>query len=309
MISTLRTAYFGLISSLSPNALLPFNSRCSSTENTSNSNVVSQLSQELGERDKRPFNAIVHGLPESSSSLSSVRVADDVKSLSDLAQNLSFSFPSELKLFKLGSNKAIKPRPLKIIFTSKELALRFVSDFNTEKHSISSVNLLSSISVVRDYTLLERKEILQVYSDLAERQKKGERNIAVRYRNDAPYVSQVRPSTKADDLPSTVVGYALKKLTRCDSPFIDFNSHHISLYSNPTCILCTQAIYTLNSYFNVIDKFKIPVQNINFISSTINVSHNLNIYWQNVRGLRSKLDLIRANFSLLCNFNLVILTN
>ncbi|VVC40634.1 Hypothetical protein CINCED_3A025929 [Cinara cedri] len=177
--------------------------------NASNSHVVTRSNystltnpSRIGNLDKRSYNAVVRGHPESSSTLSSVRLAGDKKSLSDLTRNLSLSLPSELKLFRLGSKNAIKPRLLKVIFTSTELALRFVSDFNTEKRSKSTLDQASSISIARDRTLLGRKESHRIYSNLDERRKKGEHNIAVRYRNGAPYLSQIRLASKADDLHS-----------------------------------------------------------------------------------------------------------
>ncbi|KAL4084656.1 hypothetical protein QTP88_027583 [Uroleucon formosanum] len=150
--------------------VLESNLNCSTTNH--NFDVVLQLIQELVECVS---DAVVHGLPVSSSTLLTIRVTDYMKSLSDMAQHLSLSLPSELKLS---------------------------SDFNYEKYFKSPVDQVSSIFLMRHHTLLERKKKRHAYADLDERRKKGECNIVVRYRNGALYVSQYQLTTKANDLHS-----------------------------------------------------------------------------------------------------------
>lgn len=72
--------------------LLESNLNCSTTNH--NFDVVLQLVQQLVECVS---DAVVHGLPVSSSTLLTVRVTDDVKSLSDMAQHLSLSLPSVIR--------------------------------------------------------------------------------------------------------------------------------------------------------------------------------------------------------------------
>lgn len=81
-----------------------------------------QLLQELSEREKCSFNVIVHGLLESSATSPVDRMADDLKLLSDSANLLAISLPTNIKLIRLGRANDKNPRPLKDIFTLKEQA-------------------------------------------------------------------------------------------------------------------------------------------------------------------------------------------
>jgi len=130
-----------------------------------------QLLHELTERDKCSYSLIVHGLPESTASLANTRIADDFKSLSDTAQLLTLSLPPDVKLFRLGGGGSNKVRPLKVIFPSKELASTFINEFNVGKRNARAHSI--SIAVVRDRTLLERKHIRRVYTELEERKQNG----------------------------------------------------------------------------------------------------------------------------------------
>lgn len=80
-------------------------------------------------------------------------------------------------------------RPLKVIFPSKELASAFINEFNVGKRNASAHSI--SIAVVCDRTLLERKHIRRVYTELDERKKNGESNIMVKYRNGIPSIAPV----------------------------------------------------------------------------------------------------------------------
>jgi len=155
----------------------------------SDCDTLPQLLHELTERDKCLYSLIVHGLPESTASLANTRIADDLKSLSDAAQLLTLSLPPDVKLFRLGGGGSNKVRPLKVIFPSKELASTFVNEFNVGKRNARAHSI--SIAVVRDRTLLKRKHILRVYTELDERKKDGESNIMVKYRNGIPSIAPV----------------------------------------------------------------------------------------------------------------------
>lgn len=112
-----------------------------------------QLVQENSKREKCSYNIIVRGLPESSTSIPSTGKADDLKALFEIAQLLSLSWLFDSKLFRL-SGKGTNNRSLKVIFPSKELAIRFLSDFNTSKRNASGITIF--IFVARGRTLLER---------------------------------------------------------------------------------------------------------------------------------------------------------
>jgi hypothetical protein len=123
---------------------------------------------------------------ESTSTSPVSRIAEDIKLLSDTTQLLSITLPSNIKSLRLGRANNKNPRPLKVIFPSKEQALKCINDFNVGRRSQDVPNL--TISVARDRTLLERQEIRRIYSELDNRKKSGELNITIRYRNGIPTI-------------------------------------------------------------------------------------------------------------------------
>lgn len=168
-----------------------------------------ELLNEISEREKCLYNIVVHGLPDSLETSPSSRAADDIKKFNEAIHPISMSIPSESKLFRLGRPNKDKPRPLKIIFPSKEQAFSFIIEFNTSKRSVGSDNLLQSINISRDRTLLERQEIRRVYQELDSRKKKGEHNISIRYRNGAPHIMS---SDHPSDGPARSSSHASKNL-------------------------------------------------------------------------------------------------
>lgn len=154
----------------------------------STTDQLPQLLQELSEREKCSFNAIVHGLLESVAATPVDRTADDFKLLSNTSHLLAIPLSSDIKLIRLGRANGKNPRPLKIVFTSKEQALKFIHDFNVSKRSHDSASHPITISVARDRTPLERQEIRRVYAEFDVRKNSGEQNILVRYRNGTPSI-------------------------------------------------------------------------------------------------------------------------
>lgn len=143
-----------------------------STDGSSN---MPQLIQELANGEICARNIIVHGLQESSSNDPTVRIASDIKLLGDNIHPCNLTLPQDLKLFRLGRKISGKPRSLKVVLQSKEMALNLVSVFNSHKRTQSIP--ANSISISRDRTLLERQEIRRVYTELENRKKNGEHNI------------------------------------------------------------------------------------------------------------------------------------
>lgn len=169
------------------NEIATLNNRIQVLENsTDGSSNMPQLIQELANREMCARNIIVHGLQESSSNDPAVRIASDIKLLDDNIHPCNLTLPQDLKLFRLGRKISGKPRPLKVVLSSKEMALSLVSAFNSHKRT--QLVPANSISISRDRTLLERQEIRRVYTELENRKKSGEHNISIRYRNGIPLI-------------------------------------------------------------------------------------------------------------------------
>jgi regulator of replication initiation timing len=171
--------------------------RITTLESTTNNSLpshniyeVPQLLQELSEREKCMCNIIVHGLQESQELLSTSRASDDIKLINNYLHPFSMSLPPNPKSFRLGRALSGKPRPLKVVFPNKELALNFISDFNTNLRSSESGITQIPIKISRDRTFVERQEIRRVYVEFDKRRKQGEQNISIRYKNGTPRIIQ-----------------------------------------------------------------------------------------------------------------------
>jgi hypothetical protein len=107
------------------------------TTNVSSSNTDSLpiLITEMAEREKCSQNFIVHGLNESSSLIPAEKNAYSLDQLNKITQSFSISLPTNLKLIRLGHINDNRPRPLKVILTSKDITLRVIADFNFGKRS------------------------------------------------------------------------------------------------------------------------------------------------------------------------------
>lgn len=101
----------------------------------------------------------------------------------------NLTLPQDLKLFRVGRKISSKPRPLKVVLQSKEMALNLVSIFNSHKRTQSVP--ANSISISRDRTLLERQEIRRVYTELENRKKNGEHNISIKYSRGRQPVARI----------------------------------------------------------------------------------------------------------------------
>ncbi|KAF0701871.1 Reverse transcriptase domain-containing protein, partial [Aphis craccivora] len=136
------------------------------------------------------FNAIVHGLIESSATIPTDRLSDDLQHLSQSLLPLAMSLPADVKMIRLGRTIGKNPRPLKVIFSSKITSHQFIKDFVTDMRSRAATDPPLLVSVVRDRTLMERQQVRQVYADLVQRRKNGENNIVVRHFNGVPSIVQ-----------------------------------------------------------------------------------------------------------------------
>lgn len=164
--------------------------------NTTSTSLLPDMLLELSEREKCTFNFIVHNLPESSSATPSERIASDSKNLTDILSPLSISMPSDFKLIRLGRVQPNINRPLKVILKAKDQVINIISTFNTSKKTNPAI----LISISRDRTFMERKLVRQTYSELKERNEKGELGIIIKYFNGMPRIINSRPGINSSSV-------------------------------------------------------------------------------------------------------------
>jgi hypothetical protein len=156
--------------------LIDLSKRVKDLESTSSKDAYTDclpnLLQELSDRENLSRNVIVHGIPESSSSQLANRLSDDAKLLSETFQPFMTPLPTNLKSIRLGKPNNRGPRPLKVFLSSKDVALKLISDFNSFERSQSPNDVPNPISISRDRTKQERENIKRIYAELDCRKKK-----------------------------------------------------------------------------------------------------------------------------------------
>lgn len=161
----------------------------------SDADSVQVILQEISERERCSHNVIVRGIPESSSSSSSDRISSDSMRLSEILQPFLPACPSNIKSIRLGRPNDRGPRPLKVFLSSKEQAIKLISDFYTNKRNHPTNDPLNSISVTRDRTPRERASIRQIYNNFENRKQNGETNITIKYKDGFPTIVLASRST------------------------------------------------------------------------------------------------------------------
>lgn len=147
---------------------------------------------EINDRSKRAFNAILHNVPESSSSSAKARVECDTSHVVNILETF---MPNEsafnYKCTRIGKANKEKPRPLKVIFENTQLprllSAKFRQDDLSKRHPE-----LSAVSISFDRTEKERKHLQCLRAELQARTSKGEKDITIRYVNGIPVISKLK---------------------------------------------------------------------------------------------------------------------
>lgn len=156
-----------------------------------NDDLPSKFLREISERYSCDLNVIAYDVPESSSSSPSQRIIDDASELSNVLSSINTTLPVDVKVVRLGGHLSKKPRPLKLIFKSKDEAANLLLKF---RQSIrNGCNISNNIRLVRDKTSLERQLLRSSHAELERRKHSGELNLVVKYINGVPSVTKMQP--------------------------------------------------------------------------------------------------------------------
>uniref|UniRef100_A0A2S2Q2V6 LINE-1 type transposase domain-containing protein 1 n=1 Tax=Sipha flava TaxID=143950 RepID=A0A2S2Q2V6_9HEMI len=146
---------------------------------------VPRILQEISERERCSRNVIIRGLKESSSSIIEERISDDTSKIAEAIDPYISKVVGNLKSIRLSKPNDRGSRPLKVFFSSKEIAHKLVSDFNKNARGHPPDSRLRSVTMTRDHTPLERESIRLVYTELENRKKNGKTDLTINYR-DSP---------------------------------------------------------------------------------------------------------------------------
>jgi hypothetical protein len=149
-------------------------------------NVASLIYETIDELEERKLcekNVIVFNVPESDSAMSFNGMQEDTGAVADILKGIDESGNFNVtKMYRLGTKKPDKVRPIKVEFSNREQASQVV--FNSRKV------IDRGVKIKRDLTLRQRHEITQLWKEVESRRDNGEINLTVRWVNSKPKIVQ-----------------------------------------------------------------------------------------------------------------------
>lgn len=162
-------------------------------ESKSQSTSISDIVQELTARERCKSNLIVHGLPESTATVTSSMLADDKTAINTILTKMSIEPTIDYKLIRLGRQSPTSHRPIKLIFNGPDISAQVLSKFRLIK---SRPDFPPHFSIVRDKTALEREKLKACHQELDRRVQSGENDLTIAYRNGIPSVLKTHPKNQ-----------------------------------------------------------------------------------------------------------------
>ncbi|CAG9771642.1 unnamed protein product [Ceutorhynchus assimilis] len=145
---------------------------------------------EISERAKRSLNIIVFGVPEIKNLNKEERNIKEKEGAVSILNSLDESVPTEnIKLYRLGGYDLNKVRPIKVMFETKEDALKILK-------SKSKLDESKGIYIKGDLTLLQQKYLKEVVAELKARKESGESNLKIKYHNSIPKIIKIKQGPK-----------------------------------------------------------------------------------------------------------------
>ncbi|KAL4153538.1 hypothetical protein QTP88_001371 [Uroleucon formosanum] len=266
--------------------------------------LISQVLQEIYEHERCQSNLIFYGVPEATSPEATHLIEHDKHTIVKALEPLGNVVSVNLKLIRLGKSHSNFLRPVKVIFESKDIAMNLFAAYNIATRSRKPFP--EDFRISRDRTSMQRKLLRSCYDDLDRRVRSGETNLRIVFVNGLPMVGSTflkkrwRSSSSATQ----------SKLTSSNSsefPFISTNYPHTSISLDSTYYLCFKADSTINYYYKLNNKHKNTTVNTLNFNSQVNSHLSLNGFYQNCRGLRTKLSNLKCNVAG-ANFLFIVLT-
>lgn len=152
------------------------NQKARSVESTEN--VIS----EMAERENRKRNILVFGVKESTGTTQQDRIKTELETVKRMIRQVDNEVPlTDLRVFRLGAYNENRIRPIKVLFPTKDEALKVLRNKNKVPEG-------ALWYIKYDQTSMERAHLKQVLATLEERKIKGETNLKVKYMNGVPKI-------------------------------------------------------------------------------------------------------------------------
>lgn len=153
---------------------------------TTKPNDCESVIKEVNDRSQRALNAIIYGIPESTSNNVHSRIEHDKNSVNAILHSSNIDNVQVVKVTRLGKQLSEKPRPLRVTFANSMEVSGFFKRFNVD--SVKDIFADSAIGISRDRTVMERSHLKELRVTLDDRKKAGESDITIKYLNGVPRI-------------------------------------------------------------------------------------------------------------------------
>lgn len=151
---------------------------------------ISETIAEMEERKNRSKNILLFNIPESTATLQSDCINDDLSQVTNILKKVDNVDTTNLQMYRLGRKSTEKTRPIKIILSDVNQAKLVLM-----KKSIHSNN--NTIKIKHDLTVLQRQQISSLWKELENRQNNGEANLSIKYINSTPKIITSLPKNSS----------------------------------------------------------------------------------------------------------------
>lgn len=134
-----------------------------------------EIYQEIQDRLYREKNIIMVGLKEQNNNDNNY----DFKEVHNILSNIYQECPMPLKITRLGKYNGTKPRPLKIVFDSSEIAKCLLKNKSKCRNGIK---------IYSDQTPSQRDYMHKLQIELKNREQNGENNLTIKYLKGVPTI-------------------------------------------------------------------------------------------------------------------------
>ena len=152
--------------------------RVSKQSNVMTMDTASKVVDEYRDLERRKWNLIVFNVPESKSTESSQRNAEDRDFFKSIINDVGVDSVEIIDVVRLGASTPNKLRPLRVQFAN--LSHRRSVLVNAKKLWDSSSDVFKGIYINPDLSVRERQTQRKLRSELARRKENGEYNIFIR---------------------------------------------------------------------------------------------------------------------------------
>lgn len=155
------------------------------SEHPIRSNVCDVITTEIQERIERSKNIIIIGVIEPHEGDKIKRRETDKSEVKKIIQTICPLCPDPEKIIRLGKYDRNKTRPLKVCFSSQEIARTIL-----KKKTMHTAN---KFKIYSDQTPSQRQVISKLKEELNERLEKGEKDLVIKYVKGNPKIIKWEP--------------------------------------------------------------------------------------------------------------------